>query len=39
MVFGHSVEALFQRGLVGRITPECAERLKRAGLDLARPVA
>lgn len=37
-IFGHTVEALFHRALAGRIAPECASSLKRAGLDLQAPL-
>jgi uncharacterized protein (TIGR02265 family) len=34
VVFGHGVEALFLRGLAGRLDAECLARLRQAGLDL-----
>lgn len=38
LVFAHTVEGLFGRGLVGRISPQLKEQLRRAGLDLDRPL-
>ncbi|MCP3136166.1 DUF2378 family protein [Pyxidicoccus xibeiensis] len=36
LVFEHTVEGLFVRGLVGRVTPALRERLKGVGVDLDR---
>jgi uncharacterized protein (TIGR02265 family) len=36
VVYSTCVESLFLRGLEGRMTPRCRERLRQAGLDLDR---
>jgi uncharacterized protein (TIGR02265 family) len=36
LVFEHTVEGLFVRGLVGRVTPVLRERLRGVGVDLDR---
>lgn len=36
LVFEHTLEGLFVRGLVGRVTPTLRERLKEVGVDLDR---
>ncbi|MCY1073881.1 DUF2378 family protein [Archangium lansingense] len=36
LVYEHTFEGLFVRGLAGRISPAVKERLRRAGLDLER---
>jgi uncharacterized protein (TIGR02265 family) len=36
LVFEHTLEGLFVRGLVGRVTPTLRERLKEVGVDLER---
>lgn len=36
LVFGNSVESLFQNALGHRLTPRCLERAREAGIDLAR---
>jgi uncharacterized protein (TIGR02265 family) len=38
LVFAHTVEGLFRRGLSGRISPELKEQLRQAGVDLDRPL-
>ncbi len=38
LVFSHTVEGLFRRGLAGRLSPELNEQLRKAGLDLDRPL-
>ncbi|HEX8819399.1 MAG TPA: DUF2378 family protein [Archangium sp.] len=38
LVFAHTVEGLFRRGLSGRIPPGLKEQLRQAGLDLERPL-
>ncbi|MFP2932093.1 DUF2378 family protein [Pyxidicoccus sp. 3LG] len=36
LVFEHTLEGLFVRGLVGRVTPALRERLREVGVDLDR---
>jgi uncharacterized protein (TIGR02265 family) len=38
LVFAHTVEGLFKRGVSGRLSSELKERLRQAGLDLERPL-
>jgi uncharacterized protein (TIGR02265 family) len=38
LVFAHTAEGLFRRGLSGRISPELKEQLRQAGLDLDKPL-
>jgi uncharacterized protein (TIGR02265 family) len=38
LVFSHTVEGLFTRGLSGRVTPGLKEQLRKEGLDLDRPL-
>ncbi len=38
LVFAHTVEGLFKRGVAGRISPELKEQLRLAGVDLERPL-
>lgn len=38
LVFEHSVEALFVRGLTGRVSPTLKAQLREAGVDLDRPL-
>ncbi|HEX8701438.1 MAG TPA: DUF2378 family protein [Myxococcaceae bacterium] len=38
LVFDHTVEGLFLRGLNGQVTPRLKEKLRQAGLDLDRPL-
>jgi hypothetical protein len=38
LVFTQTVEALFVRGVAGRLSPSALQRLKEGGLDLGRPM-
>ena len=38
-VFGSTFDALFNRVLAGRLTPECQSQLKSAGLDVLAPLS
>jgi uncharacterized protein (TIGR02265 family) len=38
LVFDHTIEGLFLRGLSGQVTPRLKEKLRQAGLDLDRPL-
>jgi uncharacterized protein (TIGR02265 family) len=38
LVFSHTVEGLFGRGLTGRVSPGLKEQLRQVGLDLDRPL-
>lgn len=38
LVFGHTLDSLFNGVLGNRLTPEFRERLREAGLDLSQPV-
>ena len=37
-MFSHAVEALFERAFRGEVTERCKARLRRAGVDLDRPL-
>lgn len=38
LIFDHTIEGLFMRGLTGQVTPRLKEKLRQAGLDLSRPL-
>lgn len=38
LVFSHTLDVLFRKTLKGLITPSIAERMKKAGIDLSKPL-
>ncbi len=38
LIFDHTIEGLFLKGLTGQVTPRLKEKLRQAGLDLDRPL-
>ncbi len=38
LIFSHTVEGLYTRGLQGRVTPALKEQLRKEGLDLDKPL-